>query len=62
MSVLSVRLFGRFCIEAGERPLPGFDASKLQELFSYLMLFRSAPQTSESFAFAFWGVRSSGQS
>jgi DNA-binding SARP family transcriptional activator len=55
MSTLSIHLFGKFSIRAGEQSLEGLDACKTQELLSYLLVHRERPHTRESLASLLWG-------
>ena len=55
MSALSIHLFGKFSIHAGEQSLEGLDACKTQELLSYLLVHRERPHTRESLAGLLWG-------
>jgi len=61
MSTLSLHLFGRFSASRGGRSLHGFDGSKVQELFCYLLLYRK-PHSREILAATFWGDSSTSQS
>ena len=40
MGPLSVHMFGKFCVRQSEKPVNGLDACKLQELLSYIFVFR----------------------
>jgi DNA-binding SARP family transcriptional activator len=62
MPPLSVRLFGKFCVQRNEKAVSGLEACKLQELFSYLLIFRSSPHPRESLAALLWGDSSTTQS
>jgi DNA-binding SARP family transcriptional activator len=62
MPPLSVRLFGKFCVQRHEKVVIGIEACKLQELFSYLLIFRSSPHPRESLAGLLWGDSSTSQS
>ncbi|MCA1564710.1 MAG: bacterial transcriptional activator domain-containing protein [Acidobacteria bacterium] len=55
MSTLSIHLFGKFNIHAGEQSLVGLDAYKTQELLSYLLVHRERPHTRDSLASLLWG-------
>lgn len=55
MSALQINLFGKLCVRRDDRLLAGFTAAKVQELFGYLLLFRSRPHTRESLATILWG-------
>src|SRR5215213_9083158 len=62
MPPLSVRLFGKFCVQRQEKAVIGIEAGKLQELFSYLLIFQSSPHPRESLATLLWGDSSTAQS
>ncbi|HEX8128000.1 MAG TPA: bacterial transcriptional activator domain-containing protein [Pyrinomonadaceae bacterium] len=55
MSTLSIHLFGKFSVHADEQLLEGFDACKVQELLSYLLVHRERPHARESLASLLWG-------
>lgn len=55
MSMLHVRLFGKFCVQRHGQVLNGLDACKMQELFCYLLLHRDHPHPRESLASLLWG-------
>jgi DNA-binding SARP family transcriptional activator len=54
MSLLRISLFGRFDVQCGQLSLSGFDAGKVQELFSYLLLYREHPHPREALATLLW--------
>ncbi len=62
MPHLKVRLFGKFSVLLNEKPVYGLDACKLQELFSYLLVYRDAPHARETLAALLWGESSTAQS
>jgi DNA-binding SARP family transcriptional activator len=62
MPHLKVRLFGKFSVLLNEKPVNGLDACKLQELFSYLLVYRDAPHARETLAALLWGESSTAQS
>ena len=62
MSLLKVALFGRFCVQCGDQIVGGFDASKVQELFTYLLLYRHRSHPRETLAGILWGDSSTAQS
>ena len=62
MPLLSVRLFGKLCVESRVRVVPNLTARKVQELFCYLLLFRDRPHPRETLAGLFWGEASTTQS
>jgi DNA-binding SARP family transcriptional activator len=55
VGVLQVSLFGRFRVRCGRQPLAGLGASKVQELFCYLLLYRDRPHPREALANLLWG-------
>jgi DNA-binding SARP family transcriptional activator len=54
MAKLEVYMFGRFCVHRNGQPLEGFDACKIQELFSYLLLHRKTIHSREMLASLLW--------
>jgi len=54
MGTLRIQLFGRFCANSGDRELLSFASTKVQELFSFLLLHRK-PHAREVLAAQFWG-------
>jgi DNA-binding SARP family transcriptional activator len=54
MTVLSIRLFGRFEVRHGEQFVPGLHAHKTQELFAYLLLHKDRPHSREVLASIMW--------
>jgi DNA-binding SARP family transcriptional activator len=54
MTVLQVYLFGKLRVESDNCELEGFDARKLQELLSYLLLNRDRPLQREVLATVLW--------
>ncbi|MEI7556643.1 BTAD domain-containing putative transcriptional regulator [Candidatus Chlorohelix sp.] len=54
MTVLQVYLFGRLRVENNNCELEGFEARKLQELLSYLLLNRDRPLQREALATLLW--------
>lgn len=54
MSSLNVRLFGKFEVQCGEQDLAGLDAPKVQELFSYLLLYRGRAHPRETLSSLLW--------
>jgi DNA-binding SARP family transcriptional activator len=59
---LSVHLLGKFSARRNDCEISGLDASKLQEMFGYLLLNRSRPHSRESLATLLWGESSTSQS
>jgi DNA-binding SARP family transcriptional activator len=58
MSGWKVMLFRKFTVESNRTRLTGLGARQVQELFSYLLLFRSHPQARESLLETLWGDQS----
>ena len=54
MAEFKVRLFGKFNVERGAQTIEGFQAHKVQELFSYLLISRKHPQPREVICEALW--------
>jgi DNA-binding SARP family transcriptional activator len=54
MSMLRIYLFGKFCVRRNEQVLDGFDARKVQEFFSYLLLQRDHSLPRETLASLMW--------
>jgi DNA-binding SARP family transcriptional activator len=52
---LHVNLFGKFQVSLRDQPVEGFERRKQQELFSYLLVYRSRPHPREVLANIFWG-------
>jgi DNA-binding SARP family transcriptional activator len=59
---LKVRLFGKLQIQWNNSHIEGFDSSKVQELFCYLLLHRDRPHPRETLASLFWDANSTSQS
>ncbi|MCA9938275.1 MAG: hypothetical protein KC418_06515 [Anaerolineales bacterium] len=62
MVLLRISLFGKFRVCRDERPVPGIDAGKVQQLFSYLLLHRDRPHAREKLASLFWDSTTTAQS
>ena len=62
MSNLAVCLFGNFSVQCGQQNLTNLNIQKVQELFSYLLLFRDRPHPREILANIFWWDNSTVQS
>lgn len=62
MLPLNVQLFGKFCVRRDKQTVSGLDACKLQELFSYILIFRDSPHSREGLASLIWGDCSTVQS
>jgi DNA-binding SARP family transcriptional activator len=54
MSRLNIHLFGKFSVECDTQVVSVFNASKVQELFSYLLLYRNRPHSRETLAGVLW--------
>ena len=54
MSTTRIRLFGKFDVRKGNEQANGFEARKVQELFSYLLIHRGTPNPREAVAGALW--------
>lgn len=54
MANLHLQFLGDFQIVHGDKPLPGFDAPRLQALLAFLVLHRDAPQSRKHLAFLLW--------
>jgi DNA-binding SARP family transcriptional activator len=52
--MLNIRLFGRFCTQCNGQVLEGLNASRLQELFCYLLLYRNRLHPREILASLLW--------
>jgi DNA-binding SARP family transcriptional activator len=62
MSKLHIRLFGKFTIAARPQPATILEGAKVQELFSYLLLYRHRPHAREALATLLWCDASATQS
>jgi DNA-binding SARP family transcriptional activator len=62
MSDLNVSLFGKFRMWYGDQSLAGLEGRKVQELFCYLLLYRSKPHPRETLADLLWGDHLTAQS
>ena len=58
MAELRATLFGRFNIELEGGKIAGMEARKVQELLSYLLLFRDHPQSRDYLCETFWSEQS----
>jgi DNA-binding SARP family transcriptional activator len=56
-----VTLLGKFTVERNKTSLTGLEARQVQELFSYLLLFKHRPQPRESLLETLWGDQSAGK-
>ncbi|HYX51100.1 MAG TPA: BTAD domain-containing putative transcriptional regulator [Ktedonobacteraceae bacterium] len=62
MVKLRIQLFGKFSVRRNESILDGFDARKIQELFSYLLLHRDHSLPRETLASILWPETTTPQS
>ena len=62
MAVWKATLFGKFNIERDTEQVYGMKAHTVQELFSYLLLFRGRPQPRETLSEILWGNQSTNES
>lgn len=62
MPHLQVRLFGKFRIHVDTKLTKGLDASKEQELLSYLLIHRDRHHSREALAALLWGETSTDKS
>ena len=62
MAQLSIHLFGRFCLRSDKCGSIGFEAHKLQELLSYLLIHRDHSHPRELLASLLWGDSPTAQS
>lgn len=62
MNRLQVSLFGKFCVRCNGQPVEGLDACKVQELFSYLLLYANRPHHRETLANLLWQEQAPAQS
>lgn len=61
MSSLRISLFVRFELCLDNCPAPGFEARKVQELFSYLLLYHKRPHNREMLAGLLWADTTTAQ-
>ena len=62
MTVLRVRLFGKFSVSYNNQAVHGLEACKVQELFSYLLLHHDRPHARETLANLLWSDNGANQS
>ena len=62
MCLLRIAMFGKFCVWIDQQPVEGLQASKVQELFCYLLLNRGRLHLRETLAGTLWGDSSIAQS
>jgi DNA-binding SARP family transcriptional activator len=62
MAEITATLFGKFNIQQGDRELEGMDQRKVQELLSYLLLFRTHPHSRDFLCETFWSDQSAASS
>lgn len=55
MSTVRIRLFGKFSAQLEAQKIDGLEPPRLQELFSYLLLYRGRPHARETLAALLWG-------
>ena len=55
MSGLRATLFGKFRMQRGKLKIEGIEARKVQELLSYLLIYRNHPQPRELLSEILWG-------
>ncbi len=55
MHIPSVSLFGKFRVQLGHKVLTSFNASKVQDLFCYLLFHHHCPHPREKLADLLWG-------
>jgi DNA-binding SARP family transcriptional activator len=59
---VSITMFGRFAVQSDEAGVAPIEGRKVQELLSYLLLFRAKPHRREIVADALWGSGDTTQS
>src|SRR6266487_3526083 len=62
MSDFSATLFGKFNIQRASLNLKGLESRRVQELLSYLLVFRAHPQSRELLCEILWSDQSSANS
>lgn len=62
MQELRILLFGKFSVQWGNQELETLEGGKVQELFTYLLLYRNRPHPRESLATLLWRDSPVGQS
>src|SRR5688572_21720951 len=62
MSNIKATVFGKFKIERGGLRVEGIQGRKVQELLSYLLIFRNHPQPRELLSETLWGNQPSTKS
>jgi DNA-binding SARP family transcriptional activator len=55
VALLRISLLGRLCVTCGETMVMGLDTRKVQELFCYLLLYRTLAHPREALADLLWG-------
>jgi DNA-binding SARP family transcriptional activator len=58
MADIKATLLGKFNLELGGFKITGMEARKVQELLSYLLLFRNHPQSRDNLCETFWSEQS----
>lgn len=54
MNNLQIFLFGKFCVQYGDKVLTGLEGGRIQELFCYLLLYRNRCHPRETLANLLW--------
>ncbi len=62
MGILKICLFGKFRVSDADTAVSGFEARRVQELFSYLLLQADRPHPRESLASLLWSNQPTSQS
>jgi DNA-binding SARP family transcriptional activator len=62
MPALTIQMLGRFCVRRNKETVNVLDAGKLQEMFSYILVFRDSPHSRERLAALLWGDSPTAQS
>ena len=61
MTGWKITLLGKFSAKCNKTSLTGLEARQIQELFSYLLVFRHRPQPREALLETLWGDQSAGK-
>lgn len=62
MAGLSVRLLGRFSVQRNNSEVSGLESSRLQEMLSYILIYRTRSHSREALASLLWGESPTAQS
>lgn len=62
MPTLRIQMLGKFCVRRNEETVNGLEACKLQELLTYILVFRASPHPRETLDALLWGDSSTAQS